>query len=602
MPFLLFPKQFEWVRWVLDLARHRESGLTEKSRDCGISWLAIATAVSLCLFRRNLTIGFGSAKEDKIDRSGDPDSLFWKARTFLQHLPPEFRGGWDEAKHSAHMRLVFPESACAIVGEAGDNIGRGGRAQPLDAKVLTPTGWRAIGDLVRGDRILGSNGTPTVVTGVYDRGVREVYRVRFSDGSSTRCCDEHLWRVTTAQMRKAQRRVMVRHPRAPRFAVLDLASIRKNLHHVRRDSQTQWRYHIPMLSAPIQFDAVDLPLDPYLVGCILGNGAIAHIDRASPDITFHEDDTEMIGYINERLSENCEARRRSDTRRVRAFRVALVDKRARGGRRRCSPIKEALRRIGIAGMGSHTKRIPEIYKRGTPEQRLELVRGLMDTDGWVHSKGRSSARPRFSSVSRGLVADLTEIIQSLGGTTRMTERVVKAGRVMANGHPLPQTLAYELTLCLPDGMLPFRLRRKAERVTPRLKYKPQRSIVAVESVGQAATRCIRVAADDHLYVTDDCILTHNSSIYFVDEAAHIDRPKLIEASLASNTDCRIDISSVAGMANPFAEKRHSGRIKVFTFSWRDDPRKGEELFALPQEKCYRTGWLPHLRCYRRPAV
>jgi phage terminase large subunit len=75
-----------------------------------------------------------------------------------------------------------------------------------------------------------------------------------------------------------------------------------------------------------------------------------------------------------------------------------------------------------------------------------------------------------------------------------------------------------------------------------------------------------------------------SSIYFVDEAAHLERPKLIEASLASNTDCRIDISSVAGMANPFAEKRHSGRVKVFTFSWRDDPRKGPEWYAQQQAK------------------
>lgn len=127
VPFVLFPKQIDWVDWVLERARLREPGLTEKSRDCGISWLAMATATSLCLFNRNLTIGFGSAKEDKLDRSGDPDCLFWKARTFLRHLPPEFRGSWDENKHSAHLRIAFPDTGSAIVGEAGDNIGRGGR-------------------------------------------------------------------------------------------------------------------------------------------------------------------------------------------------------------------------------------------------------------------------------------------------------------------------------------------------------------------------------------------------------------------------------------------------------------------------------------------
>ena len=128
MPFLLFPKQREWVEWVLDRARAREPGLTEKSRDCGISWLAMCTAVTVCLFRPNIVIGVGSAKEDKVDRSGDPDCLFWKARTFLKHLPTEFRGSWDENRNSAHMRLTFPETASAMVGEAGDHIGRGGRS------------------------------------------------------------------------------------------------------------------------------------------------------------------------------------------------------------------------------------------------------------------------------------------------------------------------------------------------------------------------------------------------------------------------------------------------------------------------------------------
>lgn len=127
VPFVLFPRQREWVEWAMERFRGREPGLTEKSRDCGVSWLAMCLAATLCLLRPNLNIGVGSAKEDKIDRSGDPDSLLWKARTFIRHLPPEFRGSWDEARCSAHLRLSFPETGSSIVGEAGDNIGRGGR-------------------------------------------------------------------------------------------------------------------------------------------------------------------------------------------------------------------------------------------------------------------------------------------------------------------------------------------------------------------------------------------------------------------------------------------------------------------------------------------
>lgn len=127
MPFVLFPKQREAVAWILDRWQAGEPGIVEKSRDMGASWIAMALACTLCLFRRDMMIGFGSAKEDKIDRSGDPDALFYKGRTFLAYLPAEFRGGWDQRRHCAHMRITFPSTGSSITGEAGDSIGRGGR-------------------------------------------------------------------------------------------------------------------------------------------------------------------------------------------------------------------------------------------------------------------------------------------------------------------------------------------------------------------------------------------------------------------------------------------------------------------------------------------
>ena len=128
MPLLLWPKQREYIRWLIARWRNNEPGTVVKSRDVGISWLTMATAGALCIFYNDLSIGFGSEKEDKVDRSGDPDCLFYKGRMFLQYLPPEFRGGWELNKQcSAHMRLVFPETGSSITGEAGSNIGRGGR-------------------------------------------------------------------------------------------------------------------------------------------------------------------------------------------------------------------------------------------------------------------------------------------------------------------------------------------------------------------------------------------------------------------------------------------------------------------------------------------
>jgi phage terminase large subunit len=128
MPFILFPRQVQWLEFILKNWKDGVPGITEKSRDVGVSWLAMALSCTLCLHHRDMTIGFGSSKEDKVDRLDDPDCLFYKARKFLQCLPHEFRGAWEEKRHAPHMRILFPQTGSAIVGEAGDGIGRGGRS------------------------------------------------------------------------------------------------------------------------------------------------------------------------------------------------------------------------------------------------------------------------------------------------------------------------------------------------------------------------------------------------------------------------------------------------------------------------------------------
>lgn len=127
LPFILFPKQREWVEWVVERWKNREPGITEKSRDVGMSWLSVATACGVCLFHDQATVGFGSRKEEYVDKLGHPKSLFYKARFFMQLLPPEFRQGWTNA-HAPHMRISFPNTGSVITGEAGDGIGRGDRA------------------------------------------------------------------------------------------------------------------------------------------------------------------------------------------------------------------------------------------------------------------------------------------------------------------------------------------------------------------------------------------------------------------------------------------------------------------------------------------
>lgn len=126
IPFVLFPRQEEWIDWCVAQWRKRDPGLTEKSRECGVSWLSIALACTLCLHYDGMAIGFGSRKQEYVDKLGDPKSLFFKARAFMENLPKEFRGGWT-LKDAPLMRLSFPETGSIISGESGDNIGRGDR-------------------------------------------------------------------------------------------------------------------------------------------------------------------------------------------------------------------------------------------------------------------------------------------------------------------------------------------------------------------------------------------------------------------------------------------------------------------------------------------
>lgn len=128
VPFVLFPKQREWVDWVLENWREQEPGLTEKTRDMGMSWLSVALSCTICIFWDGITIGFGSRKEEYVDKLGQPKSLFYKARAFMDYLPAEFRQGWNRKTDAPHMRISFPHSGSVITGEAGDGIGRGDRA------------------------------------------------------------------------------------------------------------------------------------------------------------------------------------------------------------------------------------------------------------------------------------------------------------------------------------------------------------------------------------------------------------------------------------------------------------------------------------------
>ncbi len=127
VPFILFDRQIEWIDWIIERWHAAEPGITEKSRDMGISWLAVGLGCALSITRHDMVTGYGSRKEEYVDKLDSPKALFYKARTFMRLVPPEFRAGYRGDKDSPYMRIKFPHTGSLMTGEAGDNIGRGDR-------------------------------------------------------------------------------------------------------------------------------------------------------------------------------------------------------------------------------------------------------------------------------------------------------------------------------------------------------------------------------------------------------------------------------------------------------------------------------------------
>lgn len=128
IPAVPFPRQQEFIEWIHDRFLQRKSGPVEKSRDSGATWIASAFAVWIWLFFPGTSVGFGSRKEILVDRNGDMSSIFEKVRSIIRSLPSYLKPyGFSEKTHLNYMRILNPENDATIIGEAGDNIGRGGR-------------------------------------------------------------------------------------------------------------------------------------------------------------------------------------------------------------------------------------------------------------------------------------------------------------------------------------------------------------------------------------------------------------------------------------------------------------------------------------------
>lgn len=340
-----------------------------------------------------------------------------------------------------------------------------GKAQPLSAMVQTPFGPRAMGEMEVGNTVCGSSG-PTRITGVFPQGKKMAYRVMFRDGSSTVCSIDHLWRVQTPKDRQCNR-----------WRTLTLREI---LEVGLRFNSGAYRWQIPLCD-PVEYWAPRSKFDAYTMGVLIGDGALAGnvVEFAKPDVEIAERVEKALPVGMTLL--------RSDYGPCPHFAL-----RKREGDY-LNPWRQHLLDVGLC-VPSKEKFIPDEYLLGSAAGRLELLRGLMDTDGSARSN-----RVSFSTSSERLADNVVTLVQSLGGTA------IKKTYIRGSGDT-DFHVNVKMSIC------PFHLKRKADLWRPSKKNPPSRYIVAVEEVGLEEQRCISVDAPDSLYLTDAFIVTHNSTL------------------------------------------------------------------------------------------
>ncbi|WP_028814584.1 helicase-related protein [Streptomyces flavidovirens] len=351
-----------------------------------------------------------------------------------------------------------------LQGEVGS-----GKAQPLDSLVLTPSGFKRMGDIAVGDEIVVPTGEVSFVDGVFPQGERDVWRLLLSDGSSVECDDEHLWIVGTscAWHRGEKPKVMTtREIRADTF---------------KANGSSKW--YVPCAVAADLDCGERLPLDPYLLGVLLGDGSFRHNLRLSTA------DDEIRAAVEAIVEPDCTLVPVPGS--TCDFTVRMTA--PRGGTRR-NPVIQAVRELGLWGAASHDKFVPKAYLNTSVKERLALLQGLMDTDGTIQAGGMSIS---FRSASRTLADDVAWLVRSLGGRARV----------------LPKKEAFNVSVALPEEYAPCRLSRKLSRMRSRPKYNTfRRGIRAVEYVGKKPVQCISVRHPSHSYVTDNFTVTHNTMV------------------------------------------------------------------------------------------
>jgi len=394
-----------------------------------------------------------------------------------------------------NYRQTFPTGVKGIDELLKGGLGRGelgvvlaptgvGKELPISEPVLTPNGWVENGTLKVNDLVIGSNGLPQKVIGVYPQGLKPIYKVEFTDGTYVNCGYEHLWKVNTLNMRTSRTRrkgLIVSTPNNG-FKTMRTCDMIPEI-----KKRGRYNYRLPIIE-PVEFNKKDVIIDPYLLGLLLGDG---YLDSNYVSISTVEDEIfNNIEHLNLHTSFNKYEKENNKFIKVIKFK---------------STINEQLKCYGLLNMKSNNKFIPKDYLYNNVETRISLLQGLIDTDGYVNKYGLI----QYSTVSEELSKDFRELVLSLGGTARITTKIPSYKK---NGENVICQKSYTITISFSNDVIPSRLKRKLERYKKRVKYIFQKYIKNITYTHDEDALCIKVSNDDELYVTRDYVLTHNTTI------------------------------------------------------------------------------------------
>lgn len=367
-----------------------------------------------------------------------------------------------------------------------------GKAQPLDSLVLTPNGWVRMGDLKVGDSVITPKGKKSRINGVYPQGRKDIYKIIFEDGRSAEACGEHLWKVYGIPEGKNRKRA---------WSIIDTDKIREVL------ENTNYKLKIPLIEN-IDIHNDSFIVEPYTMGILLGDGNIGE-----NVVKFTTDDYQIYEMVKSEVSNELTVNKitnnknnRTDSYVININKDILPKTRYYKGDRLHTYLRE-FDNLKLTGVKSYDKFIPEKYKNSSFKSKLSIIQGLLDSDGGVTKTGSVY----FNSTSYRLVKDLQEIIWSIGGIANIKEKqtsynykgVKKEGRK-----------SYNLSIRYKNPKDLFRLERKKQRLSDNYQYSKllKNNIVNVEYIGKKEAQCIMIDDCDHLYITNDYIVTHNTAI------------------------------------------------------------------------------------------